>query len=431
MKILEVNSSNIDMAIDGLEAARHSNDQIKSYLRKSDKFFSNCEISLKLSNVRGYELLMLSDFCSSITVIDKEIATIGSRCLTQECANGTNDYYKERRAEVNELSRKSFNAYSALVKTYSDNTELTNDFIHMIPIGSINYTIIARFEGTRIYSILTAMPCSKFVNHAENGEFYDINSKEFANMIAKNFVENFYKFMESESSLVDVLSDVVIKENYYDYLYNDEPDVKIAHINTPYGKVQFLGVESDEFTRTLSEVKSQMNEIKDVSRMKNLTLFMPVRASLYTYLVFKILTNLVSYNADLNLNMSKESEIILPNELDETYSLAYGQAIRNIDKFRLEALHIFKEEDSAHTEEKARSLKDRSFAAYLRENGSKVAYTYKLLELYQYMPLSSLCTFILSGSYCDFIEAINFIEFTHNSYIETRELTSIINLIKS
>lgn len=426
MKISNVYSSNIDMAIRGLVLAQNSNDQIRIYLKKSNMFFSNCEISLELTNVKGYELLLLSDFCSSIIVLNKRIDNIGTRCLTSECLNGSGTRYTDIRNQTETIARKNYQTFVSLAKTYNDKTDTPYELDGILPIGSLTYHIIARFEGVSLYNILSAIPSDKLVKDRKNGIFYDVNEKDFENMIGRNFISNFYQFIETESSMVDVLSDVMMNDYYLNYAKNNG-QVVLAHINTPYGKLPFTGVDdTNAFKQSLDKLKSGFQSLpnKDFSKFANN--YMVVRSSLKTYLLFKIFTNLVTYKPDLNVTMSVPTNAESPDFIkEESYALSYLQAINSINELRLNALKVYKAESVERNREKERSLSDRNFALYLRNNGSKIGNTYIIGELYEYMPLSSEVTYVISASPDHFEYTLDKIR-QNDQFEKSNEVNSIL-----
>ena len=434
MKIVNVYSTNIDTVIDGLNQAATSNDRITVYLKKSNQFYSITEISIELNNVKGFELLKLSDFCSKIYFLEEASrVNMGNRCLTSDCINGTSEYYTEVQKTTSELSRKMMLSYKSFAKLSEDNSDIEK----MLPIGVLSFHVIARFEGTDIYSILGAIPSNKLIKDKTTAKtiFYDTTTKEFMNMIAKNFVTNFYSFIEEQTSLVDVLSDIMIKNHYFDSMDDSDKNVVLAHVNTPVNKIQLIDTDVDNIPKEVDTAKNffAMTGIqwKDESNV-----FFVIKSSIRAYMIFKLFTHFVNYDCNLNINMVYPSDVIIPDEIsDESYKAAYASIVHSIDDFRISAAKVFHQEDKAHNEESARARSDSAFAVYLRDHGSRFNNTYKINELYEYLLLGDTVTYTLKFKPSDFYRTFTNSDGTlgneliRNTFGNSKEFSSIVSNI--
>ena len=82
--------------------------------------------------------------------------------------------------------------------------------------GTIRFENLGKKGKIKIVKTDDSIVITVTYDENENTIFYDTTTKEFMNMIAKNFVTNFYSFIEEQTSLVDVLSDIMIKNHYFD-----------------------------------------------------------------------------------------------------------------------------------------------------------------------------------------------------------------------
>lgn len=418
MKITKVTSSGITKLINAYRASMNSQTPLK-FSSKQAEFFENVEISLFLSDVKGIELITLRKWCSSLTVIDHDgmsfrdrPAVITNAVLRSNQIKNENDVKRE--SDLSRLSEKIPSLEKYIRNKNPEN--LWNQDIDsidgMYDIGSFRFKVLARFEGVNIMALLNAFP--EYLLY-DNGKhiFIEEGTKAFENLCASQFIKNFFSYMETMLSGVDVLADVQFNEEFLKYTTDLVPCV-CTHIRNPFSELTMSSYnDANELIRDMKLLKSDATFTQyelDVS--KDFTYHFAIESSMETFLAFLAYTNLVYYHNDLKAIIGVESKYSIPSFLSDEMKIVYHDAITALDTWRLNALN------ELSTEEKS----DKGI-------NKKKNVHYSRLELYNFIPRAAKIKYMVHGSEKEFNEAMSFIRDKKGLLLLNPEIKTIFNLI--
>jgi hypothetical protein len=409
MKITKVVSSGVDKLID---AYRSAGSDRTSFSTKAYQFFENIEIDLYISDVKGIELLMLRKFCGSIFILNTEKAFTS---LPSDISKSVLSFdHPSTQAEqtmidnLNNLSNSLRSYYRLLLK---DNSEIGHDGYGMFDCGSLRFKIVARFIGVNIVPLLDAFPDSTLWSKKLE-DFVDPNTPDFDNLCVKKFIQNFFDFVESNLSAVDIMTDVKMQENFfYDFDKDADEKVRCTEIRTPLMIFDMSKLNSvQDMTKAFDVLRGEMN-YNGISNFKNIddeiTFHFAIHGSMETLIAFHAYSNLVYYYKDLKAVIGVASEYKVPEQI-HAFQEIYAEAVSALDNYRLNTLkELTAEEKSSNKNKKVH---------------------FRRLELYEFMPRTAKTSFMIRGTKHEILNLLNHLEGMNEAYSD--ELKNISTNIK-
>ncbi len=400
MRIANVHQSGLERLVETYRRTRSMEDKM-TFRSKSNSFFENMSISLKLCNVKPIELIYLRKFCGKLIFLggenafEKEPVVMGKECLvvpkirTEEFSK-RDEFLNDTIATVEGNRKYLLTKYPELLEDGKMNKSM--------PIGSIRFDIMAIFEGINILAILDAFPEYTLVD-PKTKDYYDLESKAFVNFIASSFVEKFYSYIKSDLVQKDIVTDVRFDEEFLSHVDINNP-ITLTHIKTPYNEINWFKCESfNDLSYMVSDLKVKIKKdaMDSFYHKEDLTCYYALSTSMNTFLKFLLIPNLVFYHTDLKVLVGTNSTIKYPEsipddgtEIDSNLFLIKGifsDNVKALDKFRLDALSEIKKYNESKNKETSTSL----FCPYVET------------ELYNFIPRSSNIKFMIRGT----IEEIN------------------------
>jgi len=419
MKITKVTSSGITRLINAYKASMNSQTPLK-FSAKQAEFFENMEISLFLSDVKGIELITLRKWCSSLYVIDNnglsfrdKPATITNAVLRSNQIKNENDVKRER--DLSRLSEKIPSLEKYIRNKNPENLwdQDVDSIDSMYDIGSFRFKVLARFEGVNIMALLNAFPEYLLYVKGKRNEFIEEGTKAFENLCASQFIKNFFSYMETMLSGIDVLSDVRFNEEFLKYTNTMVPCV-CTHIRNPLTELSMSSyTDANELIRDMKLLKTEASFMQyNIDVTKDFTYHFAVESSMETFLAFLAYTNLVYYHSDLKAIIGVKSKYDIPSFLSDEMKIVYNDAIVALDTWRLDALKELSAEEKA-------------------DNGTnnKKNVHYSRLELYNFIPRAAKIKYMLHGTEKEFNEALSFIRNEKELLLLNPEIKTIFNLI--
>ena len=397
MRIANVYQSGLERLIETYRRTINMEDKM-TFRSKSNSFFENMNISLKLCNVKPIELIYLRKFCSKLIFLgnentfEKEPVVMGKECLVVPKIR--TDEFSKRDAFLDDTIATIEGNRKYLLTKYPD-LLLDGKMDKSMPIGSIRFDIMAIFEGVNIVAILDAFP-EYTLRDTKTRDYFDLESKAFVNFIASSFVEKFYSYIKSDLAQKDIVTDVRFDEEFLSHVDTNNP-IALTHLKTPYKEINWLSCESfNDLTYMVAELKTNIKKdtMSSFSHKEDITCYYALSTSMNTFLKFLMVPNLVYYHTDLKVLVGTPTTIKYPesipddsngSQLDSNLFLIKGiffDNVKALDKFRLDALSEIKKYNESKNKESNTSL----FCPYVET------------ELYNFIPRSSNIKFMIRGS---------------------------------
>lgn len=394
MRVMQVTSYGIDTLIHGyIQSIDENNPMYYSY--KKEQFFENCEIMMRIEDIRGMEFIMIKKFCPNITVLNIEDAMTSYSPLDNYALS----------LPLSGEPDETFNAAAKKIKDVELSFSSTEDFIHRIAndrgetieehplikardIGSMRINIIARFEGPAIMMLLSPFPETKL--RRKNREWIEANTTDFANTCIREFRKNFYDMMETKLGSVDVLTDVQFNQNYFLYLSKNTMDAECIAIRSPYGYINVT--EARTSAQLVKESESLLNQnktiITDEITDNDVSVHFAVVSDITTMMIFMALSNLVYYHEDFKAIAGVESVLNIPENLNSDNAQLFANAAKNLDTLRLDFSKQLTDEEKEQKK------------VYKTAEPSKPVH-FKRIALYEYIPRTARIRYTIRGTLAD------------------------------
>lgn len=266
MKIDNVILHNIDSFYDLMESKlRHSQYKMAKFGRNFSQLMNHISVTLELSDVTDYEYIYLKMYSTSITekIYDKMI---------------DEEYIENNYPEVYEALSSLIPFVNRVNEEFGDNKY--TDYI--MPLGAITSSVVITLSGSQLISGLVTLEPSMFFIQSTNGEClypdmeekgnemrfkpgFKINEEEFKNYIIRTFISNFYKFMLTRYSYVDIVSDAY--NNTY-FMNHGDNELFISSIQTPFFSFDATNEDGQSLLTKISDYKIKSNNLHTDRKFK-------------------------------------------------------------------------------------------------------------------------------------------------------------------
>jgi len=401
MVVNEIYTVNIDKLIEA-----YKNTDNTSFGYKSNEFFENTQITLRVSKIQGIELIFLRKFCPSMIVISGRESFISQKKISLNLLSFNEAKTDEEIKMQNELKKLSDMVYTLSNNLYSK--EKNDDNLDCLDCGSMQFEALLTFKGMNIVSLLDTLPELTLFNRTEN-RFYEIDSKAFKNMIIKQFFVNFFNFMENYLSCIDTLTDVSFSMKYF----SPALGASLSFVRSSFGSVSTneCNNANDFRIKLNSKINVPIDNLKNIGYNINddISYHFSIRSTMKVFTLFMAYSNLVYHFEDLKTISGVRPTSVNPVQNDMLEGI-FSQVVNELDSYRLETLKKLSEEENRTTPGKRRTNPVH----------------YKRLELYEFIPKSALICFMIHGTKKEINDFLNKVQ-TAGVYPYIKDLTGTIN----
>lgn len=315
MKINNVIERNLNLIYNSIKEGKTNKEFPIKLGNNMTKLFSRAFITLEISDITILETFYLKLFSNdNIIILD-----------TYRNSNN-----------INVLS-DSINSLETLSNAITNDNDIKiKPDNSLLPVGCINQHLLVTFTGHTLCNIIGVIP-ELFFDELDKG------NDSISDIIIKQFMTNFYKYMSKNITNIDILTDSIIDTNYYKYI-NNELSVSLSEVKTPYGLISFFGKKSSNISTEVDECKKLFNKnnlllFDNQIPYLNTELYFEITCSFYTFLVlFTILpsSSFIDWE-DFKILMSSNNKLFLnptsiPNNLDKYKLRLNSKVLEFIDR---------------------------------------------------------------------------------------------------
>lgn len=193
------------------------------------EYLNRVTIVLELEDVTSYELFNIKNFNCDFCITHKYI--------TDKFLNGIKDTNLANTLKL----------YNTIINDKDINSlSLKNMVKNILPIGSMNYTILLKLTGYAISDITGRL--DDFIKYNKFN-----SDEEFAEIFKNLFIESFDKNIKSKMDSVDTLYEFMKSE--YDYEYSDGI-CTLASFESMDGNINFINTDGESLMNEISNIKN-------------------------------------------------------------------------------------------------------------------------------------------------------------------------------
>lgn len=240
MTLKQINLSGFKNLYDGYKMA--FDEKRKAFGGNLFTYLEHLMVGIELDDITGIELFYLKKFSSKIIVLGDKYTNF-----------------------VNEANENLHNEVDNILKLHDeicndDDINTSKSYVdNILPIGCKSYHVIAIFKGAAITSIVGPFPENIFIDEETKqlAEYYP-EPIDLQNKIFELFFNNFYQFIHKHSTDLDLVTEFMTNKKYYDYA---DGIVNLAHVNTPFGSLEFFGNTPTELNKQITAIKSNLKSL--------------------------------------------------------------------------------------------------------------------------------------------------------------------------
>lgn len=299
-------------------------------------YIQHVMLTIELEDLTTMELFYLKRMCGDVKILGKTYQNFVS---------------KEKQADVYQKVESILAIRDEMVKDSDIDTKVC-DIDNILPVGCESYHIIAFFKGDAIMAITGGVISEIFSEPIELKTVDPKTNKEeithtyktwdsykgdeaMEEVLAKAFYQKLYKYMAGRMKDIDVVTEFMINKQFYNFA---DAACNIAHVNTPFGQLNFLGTDPEKLTLQIDRIKaSQESTPYDFEDETNITFMLTTSFHLFMQIYMSGENSMwkVIDHENLKLVYLKE-DISLNDAIIEKYSGRINAAINYINSFKKE-----------------------------------------------------------------------------------------------
>lgn len=305
----------------------------------------------------------------NISYIVRDISILEALYLKYFCNGNLIDI--ETYININKFDRDMYPVTARATQSlFTLNSTIENDDdipikpgIMYFPAKTVYKSVVATFTGSSIMNVIGDI---NRVNSIFNILYREMQSspekskKEiFDNLLIKNFISEFYKYMGFKLSYIDLLTDSLLSFNYLKPAEESNQIVSLDHVNSIYGDIPFVKIDSETYKNSLATIASNKinvnNNLVDYPTFNTETtdIFLTCNTSFYAFLetaLYLPLNNILEIVDSKILYLSHS--VIIPNEMSKYQNrltsimkkiIAEKEKLKtnpSIDKYNLTMLNV-------------------------------------------------------------------------------------------
>jgi hypothetical protein len=290
----------------------HATDYTKDFGRNLPLLLSHIKISFIIKEISILEAYMLKRFCNG-EMIDIET------------------YMDDNKVNINKypITNRNVQTLITLNNTIdSDDDVSVKPGVMLFPAKCVEKKCIVTFQGSSVLSILgtiTRHPDCFFVKvNTYLADNANGRSKEeiINDLLIEGLIKEFYSFMTRKIQYMDLLTDATLDTCYLSHARNAENTlVSLAHINSIYGDIPFINIDSDSYRQILTTIKNNKETISIQNKkipMETTEVFFVCNTTFYTFmeLFLYLPIGCVQESTDIKAIYSS-TDFIIPQELSK------------------------------------------------------------------------------------------------------------------
>ena len=299
-------------------------------------YIQHVMLSIELEDITTMELFYLKRMCGDVKILGKEYQNFVS---------------KEKQMDVYQKVESILTIRDEMVKD-SDIDKKVCDIDNILPVGCETYHAIAFFKGNAVMAVTGAVINEIFAEPVEIKTIDPKTKKEeithsyktwdtykgdeaMEEVLAKAFYENLYKYMAGRMKDIDVVTEFMTNKQFYNFA---DAACNIAHVNTPFGQLNFLGTDPEKLTLQIDRIKaSQESTPYDFSDETNITFILTTSFHLFMQIYMADENDMwkVIDHENLKLVYLKE-DINLNGDIISKYEARINNAVNYINAFKKE-----------------------------------------------------------------------------------------------
>lgn len=310
----------------------NAKDYTKDFGRNLPLLLSHIKISFIISDISILEAYMLKRFCNG-ELIDIETFMNDNKIDKSKYPDS------HRGMQSLFLLNKNIN---------EDNDVSVKPGVLLFPAKCVEKKCLVTFSGQNILSIIGTITRTQdcfFIKLADEIKASPDKSKDeiINNLLIHGLLKEFYSFMLQKIQYTDLLTDSTLDASYLKHAKNDSNNlVSLSHINSIYGDIPFINIDSDTYAKSLSEITENMNTIKLENKqisMDSTEIFFICNTSIYTFMELFLYLPIGSMieSTDIKITYSSD-EFIIPQEMAKYQS----RITTIIERMRNERLSVSK-----------------------------------------------------------------------------------------
>lgn len=330
MVINDVSYNNLDMLYDAIIQASNNTQYGRKLGENMNKLLSHCSITFNINDLTIFETYIMKLFSNDNNMI------ITNSYLSLE---STNEKYAEM---INQLDNLSI-----MMNNDNDLSIKVNELFYFT--GHIFKNVIVTFTGISLCNIIGVLPDIWFKETLLTEKSNGTNlpdalpcTKNLLDGIVNSLVNNFYSFMEKTVNRIDLAVDSYINSNYYSYANNNDTNVNLAEVLTPFGSLLFFGDRASNLSNDIQKCKNvfKYNTAPADSNYlsysyKNTNIYFVINCTFYAFLemFLSLPSNFFVDNQDFKTLFADSANLIIPNFLT-SYKMRLSNNIKNIIDIR-------------------------------------------------------------------------------------------------
>lgn len=275
-------------------------------------YLQHVMLTIELEDLTTMELFYLKRMCGDVKILGKEYQNFVS---------------KEKREDVYQKVDAILSIRNEMLKDSDIDTKVC-DIDTILPVGCESYHVIAFFKGDAIMGVTGAVINEIFSEPTELKTTDPKTGKEeitrtfkawdeykgdeaMENILAQAFCNKLYKFMAGRMKDIDLVTEFMTNKEFYNYA---DAACNIAHVNTPFGQLNFLGTDPEKLALQVDRIKaSQESTPYDFADETNITFILTTSFHLFMQIymagendMWKVIDHenlkLVYLKPDINVN---------------------------------------------------------------------------------------------------------------------------------
>lgn len=299
-------------------------------------YIQHVMLSIELEELTTMELFYLKRMCSSVKILGKDYQNFVS---------------KEKQPDVEQKVASILTIRDEMVKDDDINTNIC-DIDNILPVGCESYHVMAFFKGDSIMSVTGGVVSEIFSEPIELKTTDPKTGKEeithtyktwdtykgdeaMENVLAQAFCNRLYKYMAGRMKDIDLVTEFMTNKEFYNYA---DAACNIAHVNTPFGQLNFLGTDPEKLALQIDRIKaSQESSPYDFDDETNITFILTTSFHLFMQIYMAGENDMwrVIDHENLKLVYLRE-DISLNDDIITKYSARINAAVNYINSFKKE-----------------------------------------------------------------------------------------------
>lgn len=199
--------------------------------------------------------------------------------------------------------------------------------IMYFPAKTVYKKVVVTFTGSNILNIIgdvTRTSSIFLILYSRMKSTPNKTKKEILDdILIKNFIDEFYKFMGFKLSYSDLLTDSMLTFNYLKPSENSGKIVSLDHVNSIYGNIPFVRINQDIYRNCLADIASNKVKVNkqidyDSFNQETTTIYLTCSTTFYTFLetVLYLPPKNILENDD-NKILYLSHSVIIPEEMNK------------------------------------------------------------------------------------------------------------------